>query len=86
MQASDVLKMVQRGQIKVNLNLMGSQAPLAKIDQMVNRLIVCVLIAALVVGSSLILYDKDEADDYGNTSTWIFWVHHCDWDECMVVF
>ena len=32
------------------------------------------------------LYDKDEADDYGNTSTWIFWVHHCDWDECMVVF
>ena len=45
-QASDVLKMVQRGQIKVNLNLMGSQAPLAKIDQMVNRLIVCVLIAA----------------------------------------
>lgn len=53
-QASDVLKMVQRGQIKVNLNLMGSQAPLAKIDQMVNRIIVCVLIAALVVGSSLI--------------------------------
>ena len=57
-QASDVLKMVQRGQIKVNLNLMGSQAPLAKIDQMVNRLIVCVLIAALVVGSSLICTTK----------------------------
>ena len=50
--------MVQRGQIKVNLNLMGSQAPLAKIDQMVNRLIVCVLIAALVVGSSLICTTK----------------------------
>ena len=57
-QASDVLRMVQRGQIKVNLNLMGSQAPLAKIDQMVNRLIVCVLIAALVVGSSLICTTK----------------------------
>ena len=57
-QASDVLKMVQRGQIKVNLNLMGSQAPLAKIDQMVNRLIVCVLIAALVMGSSLICTTK----------------------------
>ena len=53
-QASDVLKMVQRGQVKINLNLMGSQAPLAKIDQMVNRIIVCVLIAALFVGSSLI--------------------------------
>lgn len=57
-QTSDVLKMVQRGQIKVNLNLMGSQAPLAKIDQMVNRIIVCVLIAALVVGSSLICTTK----------------------------
>ena len=57
-QTSDVLKMIQRGQIKMNLNLMGSQAPLAKIDQMVNRLIVCVLIAALVVGSSLICTTK----------------------------
>lgn len=53
-QMSDVLKMIQKGQVKVNLNLMGSQAPLAKIDQMVNRIIVCVLIAALFVGSSLI--------------------------------
>ena len=57
-QASDVLRMIQRGQIKMNLNLMGSQAPLAKIDQMVNRIIVCVLIAALVVGSSLICTTK----------------------------
>lgn len=53
-QASDVLRLFQKGQVKVNLNLMGSQAPLAKIDQMVNRIIVCVLIAALLVGSSLI--------------------------------
>ena len=30
-QASDVLKMVQRGQIKVNLNLMGSQAHLPRL-------------------------------------------------------
>lgn len=53
-QTSDVLKLIQHGQIKVNLNLMGSDAPIAKIDRMVNRLIVCILIAALLVGSCLI--------------------------------
>lgn len=53
-QASDVLKLFQHGQIKVNLNLMGSDAPIAKIDRMVNRLIVCILIAALLLGSCLV--------------------------------
>lgn len=53
-QSSDVLKMVQRGQVKVNLNLMGSEQPIAKIDRMINRLIICILIAALLMASSLI--------------------------------
>mgnify|MGYP006985694520 FL=1 len=53
-QSSDVLKMVQRGQVKVNLNLMGSEQPIAKIDRMINRLIICILIAALFMASSLI--------------------------------
>lgn len=53
-QTSDVLKLLSHGQIKVNLNLMGSDAPIAKLDRMVNRMIVCVLIAALLVGSCLI--------------------------------
>ena len=46
--------MVQRGQVKVNLNLMGSEQPIAKIDRMINRLIICILIAALLMASSLI--------------------------------
>lgn len=53
-QSSDVLKLIQRGQIKVNLNLLGSDQPIAKIDRMVNRMIICILIAALFVGSSLL--------------------------------
>lgn len=53
-QTSDVLKLLQHGQVKVNLNLMGSDAPIAKIDRMVNRIIICILIAALLVGSCLI--------------------------------
>ncbi len=53
-QTSDILRMVQRGQVKMNLNLMGSDQPIAKIDRMVNRLIVCLLIVALLVGSSIL--------------------------------
>lgn len=53
-QSSDVLKLIQRGQVKVNLNIMGSEQPIAKIDRMINRMIVCILIAALLMASSLI--------------------------------
>lgn len=53
-QASDVLKLIQRGQIKVNLNVMGSAQPIAKIDKMVNRLVICILISAILMGSSLL--------------------------------
>ena len=49
-----VLKAVQKGQIKVNLNLLGSEAPIANLDRMINRIVVCVLIAALLMGSSII--------------------------------
>lgn len=53
-QASDILKLVQRGQIKMNLNLMGSDQPIAKIDRMVNRMIICILISAILMGSSFL--------------------------------
>lgn len=53
-QTSDVLKMVQRGQVKVNLQLVGSSEPMANADRMVNRLVICLLIAALLMSSSII--------------------------------
>lgn len=53
-QTSDVLKMLERGQLKMNLNLLGSNQPIAKLDRMVNRLIVCILISAILLGSSLL--------------------------------
>lgn len=59
-QTSDVLQLLQRGQIKLNLNAMGSEEPLAKVDRMVNRLIVCILIAALLIGSSMLCMTRME--------------------------
>ena len=53
-QISDILKMTMSGQTKVNLDLTGSEEPLRHVDKMVNRVIVAVLTAALLLGSSTI--------------------------------
>lgn len=51
---NDILKMLKRGQFKINLDLMDSKEPLHQLDKMINRLIVVIFAAALLVGSSLI--------------------------------
>lgn len=53
-QFSDLLRMAVRGQSKLNLEIVGSEQPLANIDYMVNKLIKCILAAALLIGSCLI--------------------------------
>lgn len=53
-QLSDVLKMTIKGQTKINIELTGSEEPLALIDKMVNKLVICIINAALLVASSLI--------------------------------
>ncbi len=53
-QLADILKMTVKGQTKVNLEITGSEEPLSKIDAMVNKLIMAIICAGLLVGSSLI--------------------------------
>ena len=53
-QLADLLGMTIKGQTKVNLELTGSDEPLAQVDRMVNKLVLALLSAALLVGSSLI--------------------------------
>lgn len=50
----EIMKLASKGQSKLNIELIGSDEPLSKISHMVNRLIVCILIAAILIGSSLI--------------------------------
>lgn len=64
-QLSDFLRMVNHGQIKVNLNLIGSEIPIAKLDKMVNRVIICILAAALLLGSSLLCTTNMEPKIFG---------------------
>jgi ubiquinone biosynthesis protein len=50
----EFMKMASKGQGKLNIELVGSEEPLNKISHMVNRLIVSLLIAAILIGSSLL--------------------------------
>lgn len=51
---SNLAKMAVKGRTKVNLELVGSDEPLKKIDAMVNRLITCIISASLLMASSII--------------------------------
>ena len=51
---SDILKMTVKGQTKINLEITGSEEPLAKIDSMVNKIILAIICAGLLIGSSLV--------------------------------
>ncbi len=53
-QLSDMLKMASRGQAKLNVEFVGSDGHLNRLDKTVNRLIVGILNASVVVGSSIL--------------------------------
>jgi ubiquinone biosynthesis protein len=53
-QLSDILKMTIKGQTKVNLDLTGCEEPIKQVDKMINKLIVCIISSALLLGSSII--------------------------------
>jgi ubiquinone biosynthesis protein len=53
-QTLQVLNMIEKGQVKLNLNLLGTNGTQANINRMVNRIIICVLDAALLLSSSVI--------------------------------
>ncbi len=51
---TELVRQAARGQNKLNIELVGSEEPFVKISHLVNRLIVCILIAAGLIGSSLL--------------------------------
>ncbi|MFS0782590.1 ABC1 kinase family protein [Bacillus sp. 1P06AnD] len=53
-QLSDVLKLMLKGQAKFNLDVTGAEEPTRQLDHMVDKMIICIISAALLIGSSLI--------------------------------
>ena len=51
---ASALKTYSKGHTKLNLEIVGSEEPLEKLDGMVNKLVVCIIAASLLLGSSII--------------------------------
>jgi ubiquinone biosynthesis protein len=64
-QLSDLLKMSLKGHSKLNLELVGSEEPISKIDSMVNRIIVCIIAAGLLVSSGNFLSIESGNEAFG---------------------
>ena len=53
--SGDTLRMLSRGQLKLNMEMLGSDEPLAKLGRLTNRMAVGMIIAGLLVSGSLII-------------------------------
>lgn len=51
--SGDAMRMLSRGQLKFNMEVLGSEKPLASLGRIVNRLTLGIMVAGLFVGSSL---------------------------------
>lgn len=53
--SSEMFRMLSRGQLKVNMEMLGSTEPLRKVSRIANRLAMSLVIAGLLVSGSLII-------------------------------
>ena len=60
-----LMTMLTRGQLKVNMDLVGSEDPLAALEHVTDRLTVAVVIAGLFIGSSIVYYARMEPVVFG---------------------
>ena len=55
-EASEAMRMLTRGQLKVNAEVVGSQEPLGRLSRMVDRMALSIIIAGLFIGSSVVYF------------------------------
>ena len=58
--SGEALKMLTRGQVKMNMEVLGSDAPMHSLSLIVNRLTLGIIIAGLFIGSSLVALSSME--------------------------
>ena len=63
--SGEVLKMLTRGQVKVNMEMLGSDAPMSSLSAIVNRLTLGIIIAGLFIGSSMVALSSMEPQVLG---------------------
>ncbi|WEV63847.1 lipopolysaccharide core heptose(II) kinase RfaY [Bifidobacterium sp. ESL0732] len=50
------MRMLTRGQLRMNMEIVGSEEPLKQISDMINRLTMALIVVGLFVGSSIVYY------------------------------
>lgn len=63
--SGETLKMLTRGQLKFNMEVLGSDAPMAALAKIMNRLTMGIIIAGLFIGSSMLAEYSGEATIFG---------------------
>ena len=58
--SGETLRMLTRGQLKFNMEMLGSEAPMASLSKIVNRLTIGIIIAGLFIGSASFAQFTDE--------------------------
>lgn len=56
----ELLSLFRKGQFKMNIAVTGSEEPLSQLSQMVNKIVMCIILAALIIGSSFIATTNTE--------------------------
>ncbi len=56
MDVETALHMLTRGELKMNLELVGSEEPLSQMSNMVNRLTMALIVVGLFIGSSIVYF------------------------------
>ncbi|RBP97294.1 ABC transporter [Bifidobacterium aemilianum] len=55
-EAQVAARMLTRGQLRVNTELVGSEEPLSQLSDMINRLTMALIVVGLFIGSSIVYY------------------------------
>ena len=63
--SGEALRMLTRGQLKLNMEMLGSEEPMAALSKIFNRLTIGIIIAGLFIGSSMYAQFRGEAEIFG---------------------
>ena len=64
-ESGHAMKMLTRGQLRLNLDIAGSEDPLEDFAHIANRLTMSVIIAGLFMGSSIVYYARIQPVIFG---------------------
>ena len=63
--SGDAMQLLSRGQLKVNMEMLGSAEPMVKISRILNRLTIGLIVAGLLVSAALLTFAIDESHIFG---------------------